>query len=180
MNSSRLNIRLPLWGVLSLALALLSGCATYAPSLPPGYTGPTASIKDSAEIHSASKVDFFYVRRIDGQEIKNSHYESIARNQGHGFSMDPVVLDRDVPARPMKLEVVARTEYAAPILALTNAVYQVKGTVELTPEATKRYVVRGGLGADYSAVWIEDESSHQVVTTKIEVHGSAKLGFLQK
>lgn len=73
-----------------------------------------------------------------------------------------------------------RTEYAAPILALTNAVYEVKGVVEISPEAGKTYVVKGGLSEDHSVVWIEDEATSQVVGRKVEVNGSAKLGFFQK
>jgi hypothetical protein len=90
------------------------------------------------------------------------------------------MLERDVPAQPASIEIVGRTEYAAPILALTNPVYQVKGVVTFIPEASKRYVVKGVLSADYSAVWIEDMISQQVVGDKVEVNGSAKLGFFQK
>lgn len=126
-----------------LMLALLSSCATYGPSVPVGYTGPTAQIADSAQVHSSSKVDDFYVHKIDGREVKNSRHESIARNQGLGFYMEPHVLDRAVPAQSVTVEVMGRTEYAAPILALTLPVYQVKGAVTFTPEAGKRYMVKG-------------------------------------
>ena len=94
--------------------------------------------------------------------------------------MSPVVLTRDVPARPITVDLVARTEYAAPILALTSVVYQVAGQITFTPEESKFYVVRGVLSAEYAAVWIEDQQTQKIVDKKIEATGSAKLGFFQK
>lgn len=97
---------------------------------------------------------------------------------GRGASMMSVVMDRQVPARPLKLIVAARTEYGAPILALTGTVYQVKGVVEFTPEANKTYTARGELGED-SSVWIEEDESKSIVGAKVEKHG-AKLGVFEK
>lgn len=98
------------------------------------------------------------------------------------MSMSPVLIQRAVPAaKPTSLLLVARTEYAAPILTLTNAVYQVKGKIDFTPEPNKRYIVRGELGESHSSVWLEEEDSKQLVGKKIEVEGSAaKLGFFEK
>ena len=166
--------------VLASLACLLTGCASYSPSIPEGYVGPQATIKDSATVHSASKVDYFYVAKIDGKIVNNSRAASLAANQGRGFQMSPVILTRDVPARPLTLDIVARTEYAAPILALTSTVYQVAGQITFTPAASKFYVVRGILSAEYAAVWIEDQESRQIVDKKIEAAGSAKLGFFQK
>ncbi|MBP9915910.1 MAG: hypothetical protein KBF24_06860, partial [Thiobacillaceae bacterium] len=72
------------------------------------------------------------------------------------------------------------TEYAAPILTLTNTVYQVKGAVTFKPEDYRNYVVRGELGESYSAVWLEEELTGKTVGKKIEIHGSAKLGTFEK
>jgi hypothetical protein len=33
----------------------------------------------------------------------------------------------------------------------------------------KVYVIKGDLGKDYSAVWIEEESTHTVVGNKVEL-----------
>lgn len=166
--------------ILFLTTLFLSGCVAYSPSIPAGYTGPKALIKDSVMIHSGSKSDFFVVRRVDGKEIENSIVESRVENRGRGFSLTPLVLDREIPARPVTLHIQGRTEYAAPILALTNAVYEVKGDVTFTPAENKTYVVTGTLGEQYSAVWVQDSETGAAVSEKVEVKGSAKLGFLQK
>jgi hypothetical protein len=94
--------------VLTSLACLLAGCVTYGPSIPEGYAGSRATIKDSATVHSASTVDYFVVAKIDGKIVKNSRIESIVANQGRGFSMSPVILTRDVPARPLTVDLVAR------------------------------------------------------------------------
>lgn len=167
--------------VLTVALlAPLSGCATFAPSVPEGYSGPVAIIKDSVKSHSRSKADFFYLSEINGQPIENSRVRTLQRNQGRGFNMSPFVVERNVPAQQATFTLVGRTEYAAPILALTNTVYQVSGKITFTPEKYRNYVVRGELGESYSAVWLEDESDGKTIGERIEVKGSAKLGTFEK
>jgi hypothetical protein len=156
----------------------LSGCANYQPATPVDYTGPTATIKDSVKTLSSSKADFYYVEQVDGASIRNSRINTLSANQGRGMQMAAAMVDRQVPARPIRLSVTGRTEYAAPILALTGTVYQVKGVVEFTPEANKSYTVRGVLGDDAS-VWVEDDESKAVVGAKVEKHG-AKLGVFEK
>lgn len=169
--------------VISLLLSLtilLGGCATYIPSVPKDYTGPIASITDTPVRHSGTKVDFFYIEKIDGKAIENSRIKSLSENYGKGFHMSPVELDRPVPAKETTFTIVGRTEYAAPILAMSNPVYQVVGEVTFTPEDGKSYRVRGRLTEERSSVWIEDKESKQVMGEKIEVEGSTKLGFWKK
>ncbi|MBA4108801.1 MAG: hypothetical protein C0487_04315 [Leptothrix sp. (in: Bacteria)] len=165
-----------------LAFAFLSGCASVYNPVPDGYVGPTSNLSDSFNVVSGSKVEFFYVDQLDGHQVTNSRFASIAANKGRGMSMSPVFIQRAIPAnKPLSLLLVARTEYAAPILTLTNAVYQVKGTIDFTPEPNKRYIVRGELGESRSSVWLEEKDSKQLVGKKIELEGSAaKLGFLEK
>lgn len=164
-----------------ISLVFFSGCTTMYNPVPEGYTGPTANISDSFNVISSSKVEFFYVDAVDGQSIKDSRSASLIANHGRGFLMSPVLEQRAVPAsKPIQMKLVARTEYAAPILALTNPVYQVTGDLNFIPEPGKRYVVRGLLGEESSSVWLEEEVTRNIVGMKIEVKGSAKLGFFEK
>jgi hypothetical protein len=164
---------------LTVAAMMMTGCATYNP-IPEGYTGPRATIKESVQVYSNSKADFFYVDAVDGHEIDNSRINTIQRNSGRGMNMTPYLVEREVPARTCTLRLVGRTEYAAPILAMTNPVYQVKGDIQFTPQAGRTYIVNGKLSDTYSAVWIEEEGAGVVADTSIEVKGSAKLGFFEK
>jgi hypothetical protein len=159
----------------------IAGCATaLQPSIPVGYTGPTAVLKDTSDVLSGRKANLFFADAIDANKIENSEHATFMANQGRGMNMVPKVIERPIPARPLQIELVGRTEYAAPILALTGTVYQVKGIVEFTPEAGKTYSVHGELGENYSAVWIEEDLTKTVVAKKIEVKGSAALSVMEK
>jgi hypothetical protein len=165
-----------------LAVAVvLTGCATYAPSIPENYRGPRALLEDSATTHSGSKADFFVVEEIDGAKVDNSLNATLRANQGRGMSMTPTFINRALVAdKPIKVGIKGRTHFAAPILALTGTVYQVKGAVEFTPRANGKYIVRGEFGEKYSTIWVEDAATSQPVGNRIEVAGSAKLGLLEK
>lgn len=63
---------------------------------------------------------------------------------------------------------------------MTNQVYEVRGEIQFTPEDGKGYVVRGKLSEAYSAVWLEEGDSGNVVGTKFEKVGSTALGFFEK
>ncbi|MBV8503444.1 MAG: hypothetical protein JO006_17215 [Paucibacter sp.] len=166
--------------ILCLSIAV-AGCATYAPSVPAGYTGPRAQLDDSAQTQSGSRADFFVVEQLDGAGVDNSLNETVRRNQGRGMSMTPYFISRPLIAeKPIKVSIRGRTHYAAPIQELTGTVYQVKGIVEFTPKANGRYAVVGELSESKSAVWIEDAETHQMVGQKVEVVGSARLGLFEK
>jgi hypothetical protein len=167
-------------GASAVLLSLMGGCTTFAPAVPDGYSGPVSIIKDSVKPLSESEAHFFYVSEIDDQRIEDSRVRTRRLNRGRGFSMSPEVIERNVPARRATFTLVGRTEYAAPILALTNTVYQVSGKITFAPETYRSYVVRGELGESYSAVWLEDEADGKVVGEKIEIKGPATLGTFEK
>ncbi|RZI83286.1 MAG: hypothetical protein EOP38_13150 [Rubrivivax sp.] len=160
-------------------LLALSGCASYKP-VPEGYAGATATIKDSFAMLGQSKVNFFYLEEVDGHGVQNSRKASLDNSRGMGMHIRPFPIYRAVPVAPQSFTIVARTEYAAPILTMTHEVLQVKGVVQMTPEAGKIYVVRGKLKSDHAEVWLEEESTHAVVGDKIQSLGSPKLGFFEK
>lgn len=163
----------------SIALAaFMTGCATNP--IPEGYTGPLATIKDTVHSHTATKADFFFVSDVNGKPIDDSLNATRGRSYGRGNYMDIAVLDRQVPARTLTLTLVGRTHNAMPITNLMSTVYQVKGDVEVTPEPDHTYIVKGVLGENYSAVWLEDSVTGSPVGKRIEVHGSAALGVLEK
>ena len=167
----------------SLCLSLLLvACAAATTTVPETYKGPVAIIRDSAVSQSGSKANIFYLKSVDGQEIRNSLIATRQGNAGRGMSLGTTVIERPVLPQAGVFSVVGRTEYGAPIQAMTSTVYQVAGEVRFTPEAGKRYVVRGVLGEKYCAVWIEEEVSGggAVVGEKVELKGSGKLGLFEK
>ena len=164
---------------LMVAGSLLAGCAVYKPTIPSGYKGPRASIKDSFKTYGTSKADMFYVAQVNGSDVENTRIKTQKANAGRGMLMRPVPVMHEVPAaRSVTLNIVGRTQHAAPVLELTNAVYEVKGTIEFIPEAGKTYAIRGELGDGGSSVWIEQDATHAIVGKKIEANGSGKVSML--
>jgi len=164
-----------------LSILLLAGCASVSPSIPDNYSGPCATLKDSALIRGRTKADMFVAETLNGEAIENSILQSKRASAGRGFSLKTGIIERQIVAgKPLRVGLKARTVHAAPILALAGTVYQVTGEVEFTPQPDAKYVVRGKFSEDYSAIWIEDAASKEVVGKKIEVNGSAKLGLLDK
>lgn len=160
--------------ILSFAL-LVTGCSIYSSSVPENYAGPRAQLNDSIRSQSRTKADFFVAEEIDGRRIDHSLDETFRKNRGRGFSLTSYQLGRPLVAgKSIKVLIMGRTYYAAPIQELTGRVFQVKGIVEFTPRVNTLYVVRGVLGENYSAVWIEDTETHQPVGQKIEVSGAAR------
>jgi hypothetical protein len=152
------------------AFVVVSGCASYGPPAPIDFKGPTTTLKESVKLHDASKADFFILESVDGQRVDNSIRKTRTANYGRGLNaMAPAMMEQVIPAKPASFKIIGRTEYSAPIQALTHPVYEVSGKVEFTPEVDKVYVIKGDLGKDYSAVWIEEESTHTVVGNKVEL-----------
>jgi hypothetical protein len=147
---------------------------------PSNYDFSMATIKDTVHSINSRECELFFVSQIDGKKIEDSHTKTLLLNSGHGLSMTPYTVEREVSVNNATYTIVGRTEYAAPILALANPVYEIKGQVQASLEKDKIYEVHGELGEDYSAVWLEDATDHKVVGEKIEIHGSAKLGILSK
>lgn len=144
---------------------------TLSESLPANYDFSTAIIKDSANVLGSDKADIFYVSKVDGKPIKNSMQSTITGNRGRGMTMDPRLLDREIAAnKSHTLTIEGGTHYAAPIQELFNKTYHVSGEIRFVPEKNKTYVVTGELGESGATVWIEEESTQQIVDRKIEGH----------
>ncbi|HEX4861129.1 MAG TPA: hypothetical protein VFV07_07825 [Rhizomicrobium sp.] len=164
-----------------LAFTLLALCACTSNPAPEDYDGPIATVADTAAKESSGGVDFFFVEKIDGRKVRTSLAATAQANDGMGFSMRPVLLDHAAPAEAaVTVTITGRTHYAAPILEMTNTVYQVSGEVTFTPVRNRVYDVKGVLRENHSAVWIEDNVTGAVVGKKIEIKGSAALGFFSK
>lgn len=162
-------------GLLALSLG---GCVTQP--VPAGYSGPLAKVQDTFAKRSDRSVDIFYLAAINGKKIDNALLTTETANAGRGFAMDAQGYTRDVPAQTATFSLTARTHYAAPILELTNPVYQVKGDVQFAPLPGHTYIVRGELRSDYGAIWLEDAETKAMVGSKVEVKGDVSLGFMEK
>jgi hypothetical protein len=165
--------------LLIITSVILSGCATYHKTIPDEYAGPTATIQDTAKVADSGKADFFYLSYIDGKRIEDSRIKSMVASHGLGNYLKIVLLENSVPSEEHIFTIVGRTEYAMPIRALAETVFEVKGDITFTPQANEKYVIKGSLTEERSLVWLEKESSGEVID-QIEIIGSSALGFWSK
>jgi len=145
------------------SLAFLAACVSSP--IPEGYTGPTATIRDSARPESGSRAIFFYLAKIDGNAIKDSLAVTRQVNYGRGASLTPTVIERKVPARPLVLTLEGRIAYGAPIQEIfnTKTMYSVDATVEFEPTPDRVYVVMGTLQQDRTEIWLADQATGERV-----------------
>jgi hypothetical protein len=157
--------------IIMLALATsLVACASYEP-MPKGYTGPTASVRDSGFSEDRTKAQMFAVVAIDGQSIANAFGASAQASQGRGESLTTVFTTRDLPIKPMKVTLRGSHATGMPIHAMASQLagtfFSVEGVVDFTPETSKRYVVKGELKKEKASVWIEDAETGKAVTAVV-------------
>lgn len=159
---------LPLLGGL-----LLAGCASIEPATPADYTGPTANVADQAVAVSEQRLHIFEMTAVDGRRLSSTSMATVGTTQGRETTRSPVVaLTNELPLQALRVRLQATTQYAAPVLVLTNPTCRVQGEVDFTPEAGKAYRVTGRVAADACEAWIEDLATHQAVTAKVSGKGT--------
>jgi hypothetical protein len=151
---------------------LLAGCATPYVPVPQGYAGPTALLNDTLKRDGATRARFFVVQEIDGQRVDNALSRSRGASYGQGFALNVRTSTRAVPARAMKVKLLATEETGAPLEGMFRSAIgkrppPAEGEVEFTPLAGAEYIVTGELTANGSVVWIQDAATNTPVTAKV-------------
>ncbi len=142
----------------------ISSCVSYY-SVPEGYTGPTATIQDTATKTGVIKAESFQVSKINGQFDNNS---PMATSYGGGVGVTLKESKRTVPANtPLTLSLYGGNIYAADGAALADrltgqAKKSVSGDVTFTPKKDRVYKVNGVAGKETSSIWIEESSGKKV------------------
>lgn len=149
--------------------ATSTGCATLAPSVPAGYTGPKVVIADSGVKHDRSRGSVFAVSTINGQRTYNSVMHT--RNRRDSATLKLEIIARSVPVAPMRLGILGISENAAPIGAIVDELSgkfrRVEGEVDFNPVEGRSYRVTGNLAPALSCVWVEEASTQEIVTEKV-------------
>ncbi|MEM7053148.1 MAG: hypothetical protein AAF446_01240 [Pseudomonadota bacterium] len=162
-----------------LTIFVIGGCVSHAPSLPEGYRGPIAFVQDSEHRIDQGKADLFYLHAIDGREIRNSRTRSRSASLYQGDVLTTVLQENQVQTGQRVLTLVGRTAYAMPARSWAGTVYEVKGEVRLTLIENGAYIIRGKLAEEGSIVWIEDQTTGEMLGS-VEVEGPSKLNFFEK
>lgn len=164
-----------------LFLCFLSACSTLAPR-PPEYTfsGPSASLSDTAVPDTRHKGLLFGAIEIDGIRIDNVFEATRRSGQADatpfrrveaGFILLSSTVTRNIPARPITLKLRGSHATGAPIhgflSALSGQFNSVEGEVSFTPVAGREYIVTGMLSSSHTAVWVEDTATGEPATAKV-------------
>lgn len=142
-------------------LLALAACAS--PSLPDGYTGPTATI-ESSMTPGGNSADFFDLTGIDGKMVyppdRPGHYPPTWGTGNSVFQYDKIYT---VPARPARFTIEAQRQWIMPFLAMIDTTQPISGTTAFTPEAGHTYRVFGSLTKTHGFVAIRDEQTRRVL-----------------
>ncbi len=161
----------------SALVLLLAGCTSFKSftafeaATPPDYTGPTVNVADQVVAISAQRLHVFEMTQVDDRRLSSSSMATTRAGQGSGMTVAPVALTNELPLQPARVRLQATTQYASPMLAMSNATCRTVGEVSFTPQEGKRYVVSGRIAAKACEVWIEDTATGQAVTEKISGPG---------
>lgn len=146
---------------LLVSMLVLTGCVSFKPSIPEGYTGPRATISDSFSNHSGSKAHFYVLSKIGKKSIEDSGYRTRVANHGRGFNMTPQAISREVTTDNQVFTIVGYVQFATDGQAMFGDNMIVRKTVEIAPRAGETYKVVGELRKDGSDVWIEDSKGNK-------------------
>ena len=164
----------------AIAVALC-GCSLLGgprPQPEPDYDGPVATLTETGFQDSRTEVDMFVVTEIDGNPVQNSMDSTRQRNEGMGIGIIPDYVEHALPAsRPVRVTIMGHSYHGAPILSMLNSEQEVSGTVTFTPAPNRIYEVKGTLGKNYSAVWIEENATGRVIGKKIELRSPVGKGL---
>lgn len=149
-------------------LLLVSSCANFEPTIPKGYSGPTAEISDDFLWETSSKNQLFYVEAIDGKPVESALILTRRASAGQGFSVSARTATHQIPAIPLRLKIVASHVTGAPIHEISSRAagtfLHIEGEVNFTPSPGGHYLVAGRLLGSDSSVWIVDAKSKERVS----------------
>ncbi len=154
--------------IVSVVFALLSSsCAPY--QLPPGYSGATAFIRSTGKSVNSVKGEGYYILAVNGKSAMHSPMAT-PRGGGMGLSLSERTLQ--VPCEPLDLKLSGGNIYAADGVAMADSMiggnHYVTGNVNFTPKANGDYSVTGVTGKGQTAVWIVDNKTGKIVSSKAE------------
>lgn len=159
---------------------LLAGCAgtgsfsAFEPAAPADYAGPTVNVADQAVAVGPQRLHVFEITQVDGRRLASSSVATTRAGQGGAMTVTAVALSNELAVRPARVQLQAATQYASPVVALSNPTCRTVGEVSFAPEEGKRYVVKGRIEPQACEVWIEDLATGQPVTDKVSGPGTQR------
>ncbi len=162
-------------GAAVFMLGVLCGCAANPPTSGP-FTGPVASLAMTSTARGSVAEDVFVLSAINGMSFQGMISPSQPPPDMPLNAQTGQLTSVTIPAgQPVKFTVCGESIFQAPIFSLAMTNYYLTGDISFTPVAGQNYTLKGTFSHTYSAVWIENAATGQVVAPKIEVQGAAKM-----
>ncbi|WP_444887679.1 hypothetical protein [Microbulbifer sp. JMSA008] len=163
---------------LLITVAILSGCTNYQPIFPEGYTGGRATVSDTFIQVGLGEAQFFYAESVDKILVENALDITYKTSNNKGRVIYPSGYIREIPSRPLKINIIGKNVYSAPILGLLDSEneYTIQATLEFSPQNNHDYLIKGILEKNYRAIWIEDNSGE--IVSSIYAHTNGKSGYI--
>ena len=140
---------------------IMTGCVSFQPSIPEGYSGPRATINDTYSNHTGSKAHFYVLTKIDEKSVEDSGYKTRVDNHGRGFNMTPYMVSREVTVDSHVFTIMGFVQFATDGQGMFSDHMMVTKTVNLAPQAGEIYKVAGELNKNGSDVWLEDSNGNK-------------------
>lgn len=137
-------------------------------------TEQVATIEDTVEQETDTRIRVFAVSAIDGKSVSNARGVTRAANYGMGFHVfRTATRTREIAAKKVTVSVIGTHQMGAPIHEIAARVagtfYEVDGDFQFEPKPWIHYRVRGRLTRTESSIWIERADDGVQVTGTISV-----------
>ena len=161
------------WAVrIAVGAALWRACAAFAAE---PIDGPTATVVDTTSGGGGGGGVFYVLTEYNDKTVPNALIESQRASRGFGPNLRLAFVERPVPAGKVRLKLLAKVGYAAPIQTIfSSPPAPAEGVVEVDLQPGVRYQVSGVLDALRSEVWLEEVESRRIVSAKIAAPPSAE------
>ena len=138
------------------------------------HNGSIASLTDSTQRLSNTKVEFYTVNSVNGNALENGLKRGGDISTGRSNKrQSTTTLSRGIPAdQPIQIEIAGTLRRVLGFRSTLESSRDISGVITFTAEPNKNYRVNGELNDSYRAVWIEDTQTGEVVSDKIEILGS--------
>jgi len=162
-----------------LTVVLLSGCATL-PSSPNKFAGPVATLTMTSVARGPFAENVFIISGINGGAFDGMINPSQPPPDTPLSPKTGPLTTVMIPAsQPTRFTVCGESIFQAPIFSVTMDDYQLSGDISFTPVAGQSYIVEGTFSPSYSAIWIANAVSGQVVAPKLVAAGSGKVPLFE-
>lgn len=134
------------------------------------FAGPTATVRDSAEVLEDGRMLIYYVAAVNGRTVEGNSLERTRKATADPEDENkPDLLEHRMAPAVTTVDIEGRSFYRRPIDELKNALsmYRTRQTIAFDAQPDTAYVVKGVLKSSGSQVWIENATTGERVGSPV-------------